>query len=172
MKSLSIRKSLCGTVHLCAFASALALLALPQPASAQQKRFEFTKMVAHWAQYDGDDYLPFIEEAQPDLAQFGFYGAHFWSLAHTKWHKGYPAHLPVQGYDECGSWFKKKNRELHKRGVKVIGHFNVEFLIGDPSGELDVSGSEVPRGFFDFYRNHWDEKRFGIKPVEDPLDFI
>lgn len=166
------RRSLCGTLRLCTFASAAALLALPQRADAQAKRFEFTKMVAHWAQYDGDDYLPFIEEAQPDLAQFGFYGAHFWSLAHTKWHKGYPAHLPVQGHEECGKWFEDKNRQLHKRGVKVIGHFNVEFLIGDPSGELDVSGSEVPRGFFDFYRNHWDEKRFGKKPVADPLDFI
>jgi hypothetical protein len=166
------RKSLCETLRLCAFASALTLVLLPGHADAQQKRFEFTKMVAHWAQYDGDDYLPFIEEAQPDLAQFGFYGGHFWSLAHTKSHGGYPAHLPVQGHDECGKWFEDKNRELHKRGVKVIGHFNVEFLIGDPGGERDVSGSKVPRGFFDFYRNHWDEKRFGPKPVEDPLDFI
>ena len=166
------RNSLCEALRFSAFASAVALLVIPQRADAQQKRFEFTKMVAHWAQYDGDDYLPFIEEAQPDLAQFGFYGAHFWSLAHTEWHKGYPAHLPVRGHDECGKWFEDKNRELHKRGVKVIGHFNVEFLVGDPSGKLDVSGSEVPRGFFDFYRNHWDEKRFGPKPVEDPLDFI
>lgn len=173
MKSrISIWKSLCGTWRSCAFAAALTLAAPSQRADAQPKQFEFTRMVAHWAQYDGDDYLPFIEEAQPDLAQFGFYGAHFWSLAHTKWHRGYPAHLPVQGHRECGDWFEEKNRELHKRGVKVIGHFNVEFLVGDPSGDLDVSGSEVPRGFFDFYRNHWDEKRFGKKPVEDPLDFI
>ena len=33
---------------------------------------------------------------------------------------------------ECGAWFEQLNRELHQRNVKVVGHFNVEFLVGDP----------------------------------------
>jgi len=129
-------------------------------------RMEFTRMVAHWADYADPGYLPFIEEAQPEVAQFGFYGAHFWSLAHTPFGKGYPAHFPVQGLTECGQWFADMNRQLHARNVKVIGHFNVKFLVGDPDGP------EGPRGFFKFYRDLWDEQVLGPKPVDDPLELL
>lgn len=127
---------------------------------------EITSIVAHWANYADDQYLPFIEEAQPDVAQLGFYGAHFWSLAHTPQYAGYPAHFPVQGLDECSEWFESQNRELHQRKVRVIGHFNVEFLVGDPEGP---SG---PRGFFKFYSELWDEETLGPRPVDDPLKLL
>ena len=39
----------------------------------------------------------------------------------------------------------------------------MKFLVGDPDG------AEGPRGFFDFYRNHWDVATLGEKPVDDPL---
>lgn len=134
-----------------------------QPAGTKPPQFDFTTMVAHWSEYGGPEYLDFIDAAQPELAQFGFYGGHFWSLAHTPVYKGYPAHFPVQGLNECGAWFEGKNRELHKRGVKVVGHFNVEFLVGDPTGP------NGPTGFFKFYRELWDENELGPKPVADPL---
>ena len=70
--------------------------------AADPPRLEFTRMVAHWAKYDDPEYLTFIDEAEPELVQLGFYGGHFWSLAHTDAYKGYPAHLPVKGHDECG----------------------------------------------------------------------
>ncbi len=136
---------------------------VPKPAPA---RFEFTRLVAHWAEYDDPDYLKFIEDAQPDVAQFGFYGGHFYSLAHTESGKGYPAHFPVQGLAKCGDWFQEKNVELHKRGAKVVGHFNVEFLVGDPDGP------KGPTGFFKFYRDLWDEKELGKRPVDNPLDLL
>lgn len=134
--------------------------------AADPPRLEFTRMVAHWAQYAGPEYLDFIDEAEPELVQHGFYGGHFWSLAHTDSYKGYPAHLPVKGHDDCGRWFEERNSELRKRGVKVVGHFNVEFLVGD------IDGENGPTGFFDFYRNHWDEKELGPKPVEDPVKLL
>src|SRR6478736_4235757 len=60
------------------------LLALtPVSDAADSPRLEFTRMVAHWDGYDSPEYLPFIEDIRPDIAQVGFYGAHFWSLAHT-----------------------------------------------------------------------------------------
>jgi len=129
-------------------------------------RFEFTRLVAHWAEYGDPAYLDFISEARPDVAQVGFYGAHFWSLAHTPQYKGYPAHFPVQGLNECGQWFETLNGELHKRKAKVVGHFNVTFLVGDPDSP------QGPRGFFKFYRDLWDEKELGKKPVENPLDLL
>ncbi|HJN09417.1 MAG TPA: hypothetical protein QF564_12050 [Pirellulaceae bacterium] len=134
--------------------------------SDEPPRFEFTRMVAHWHRYDDPAFLPFIEEAQPDLVQHGFYGAHFWSLVHTPQFGGYPSHFPVQGIDQCRQWFEKRNAELHKRKAKVIGHFNVEFLVGEPDSD------EGPRGFFHFYQNLWDEKQLGPKPAADPIEFL
>jgi hypothetical protein len=129
-------------------------------------KFEATRLVAHWAEYADPDYLKFIEDAQPDIAQVGFYGAHFWSLSHTAEHGGYPAHFPVRGLEKQGAWFEDLNRKLHARGVKVVGHFNVEFLVGDPDGPAG------PRGFFKFYRDLWDEKLLGPKPVGDPVSML
>ncbi|MCA9117711.1 MAG: hypothetical protein KDA79_21720 [Planctomycetaceae bacterium] len=129
-------------------------------------RFEFNRMIAHWANYGDPAYLDFVREARPQVAQFGFYGGHYWSLSHTASYKGYPAHFPVRGHQEAGDWFEEKNGQLHDLGVKVVGHMNVKFLVGDPEGE------EGPRGFFDFYANHWDEKLLGPKPVEDPLTLL
>jgi hypothetical protein len=129
-------------------------------------RAEFTRLIAHWDAYGDDDYLAFVEDAKPDVCQIGFYGGHFYSLAHTPQYKGYPAHFPVQGLKECGQWFEDRNAAIHKRGAKVVGHFNVSFLVGEPEGKTG------PQGFFKFYRELWDEKELGPKPVKDPLDLI
>ncbi|MBT4864005.1 MAG: hypothetical protein HON53_02645 [Planctomycetaceae bacterium] len=151
---------------LLAIASIHATITTPSVADEKPERLEFTRMMAHWAGYGTDDYLKFIEEAEPELVQHGFYGGHFWSLAHTPQFSGYPAHFPVQGLDECGAWFTRRNKAIHAKNIKVIGHFNVEFLVGDPDGP------NGPRGFFKFYRDHWDEKQLGPKPVADPLELL
>lgn len=137
-----------------------------KPAGSPTDRLEFTRLVAHWIGYADPEYLKFIDDAQPDIAQVGFYGAHFWSLAHTPHGKGYPAHFPLQGLKECGDFFSKLNDELHRRNVKVVGHINVKFLVGDPDSP------EGPRGFFKFYRDLWDEKELGPKPAANPLDLL
>jgi hypothetical protein len=135
------------------------------PPTASQ-RFEFTRLIAHWSGYANPGYLPFVDDVKPEVVQVGFYGAHFWSLADTPYGSGYPAHLPVRGHRECGEWFARLNTELHGRGVKVVGHMNVKFLVGDPDS------AEGPRGFFRFYREQWDEKLLGPKPVVDPIDLL
>jgi hypothetical protein len=145
---------------------ALVVLLVGSVSITAQSRLEFTRMVAHWAKYDDPGYLEFIDAAEPDLVQLGFYGAHFWSLAHTEQYGGYPAHFPVRGFEECGRWFEERNAALHERKRLVIGHFNVEFLVGDPDGPGG------PRGFFKFYRDLWDESELGPKPVADPLELL
>ncbi|MFP6766669.1 MAG: hypothetical protein VB859_00775, partial [Planctomycetaceae bacterium] len=132
-------------------------------------RFEFTRLVAHWHQYNHPDYLPFLREARPEVVQLGFYGGHFWSLAHTSAFGGYPAHFPVRGLEACGDWFADRNRKIHGIDAKVIGHFNVEFLVGDPR---DRKSGKEPTGFFRFYEELWDEKILGPRPVPDPLDLL
>ncbi len=152
-------------MHKIRHATLLVLLFVGE-ALAETPRFEFTRMVAHWAKYSDPEYLPFIKAAQPEVVQLGFYGGHFWSLAHTPQYIGYPAHFPHQGLKETGGWFEEKNAAIHQLNAKVIGHFNVEFLVGEPNGK------DGPRGFFHFYRNLWDEKELGPKPVKDPLEFM
>lgn len=127
---------------------------------------EFTRLFAHWDGYASPDYLAFVAEARPQVCQVGFYGGHFYSLAHTPQYNGYPAHFPVRGLAECGRWFEDRNAALHKLGVKVVGHFNVTFLIGEPEGP------DGPRGFFRFYRDLWDEQELGPKPIADPLALL
>jgi hypothetical protein len=41
--------------------------------AADPPHVEFTRLVAHWAEYDKPDYLKFVEDARPDVAQVGFY---------------------------------------------------------------------------------------------------
>ncbi len=135
--------------------------------AADAPRFEFTRMIAHWDAYgDLKDYLAFVDEAQPEVCQVGFYGAHFYNLVHTDQYAGYPSHFPVKGLKECGEWFERLNGELHQRNAKAVGHFNVKFLIGD------FDHPDGPRGFFKFYRDLWDETELGPKPVADPTDFL
>lgn len=159
------RRELLGTIG----ASGLAL-SLPSQSPAapppQHRRVEFTRLIAHWAEYADDDYLAFVADARPEVCQIGFHGGHFYSLVHTPEYKGYPAHFPVRGIAECGKWFEVRNAAIHKLGAKVVGHFNVTFLVGEPEGK------DGPRGFFKFYRELWDEKDLGPKPVADPLDLL
>lgn len=143
------------------------LFGLASCAFAEPPRLEFTRLICHWDTYSQrEPYLSFIKDASPEIVQVGEYGGHFFSLVHTPHGAGYPAHFPLQGIDECGAWFTELNREIHARNAKVIGHFNIEFLVGDPESP------EGPRGFFKFYRDLWNEKELGKKPVENPLDLL
>ena len=108
----------------CSLLVAVAGLSPAATRAAEPARQEFTTLVAHWAEYSDPGYLAFIRDARPDVAQVGFYGAHFWSLAHTPHGKGYPAHFPVVGLEECGDWFERLNARVHQEQVKVVGHFN------------------------------------------------
>lgn len=146
------------------------LLSLPVVLAAQQQpAFEFTRMIAHWDSYGDPEYLSFVDAAEPQVAQVGFYGAHFWSLVHTPQFGGYPAHFPVQGIAECSDWLEGLNAALHRRGVKVVGHFNVTFLVGDIG---DPASGREARGFFKWYRDAWDEGELGPKPTEDPVALL
>ena len=146
----------------------------------QPGRLEFTRLVAHWQDYVHPEYLKFIDEAQPEIVQVGFYGADFFSLGHLpETAKGLtgpllPTHAgAARGGTELErlrantEYFAALNRELHRRGVKVVGHFSVaKYLLGEP----EPSGPQG--GFFRYYRDLWDEKELGAKPVRDPVDLL
>ena len=117
-------------------------------------------------------HLPFVDEVQPELIQVGFYGAEFWAIAHVPkadLKDTNAAAYPVDGdLNGNGQFFENLNKELHKRGIKVVGHFDTEFHVTGV-----IYGPEGPReGFFKFYNELWDEKEFGPKPVKDPLELL
>ena len=142
--------------------TAALLLAAALPASAAEP-FWFNTLIANWTDYGTPEYLDFVGEAKPQVAQVGFYGVTFYSVAHTKFGKGYPAHFPVEGTKECGEFFRKLNTEVHARGTKVVGHFNTTFILGDPDKRA---------GFFDWYHNGWDTKALGPKPTANPTEML
>lgn len=145
---------------------AIQVQAQPLPTAVPRNRLEFLHLVAHWDQYSDPEYIGFLAEARPEIVQVGFYGAHFYSLSHSPHGHGYPAHFPVQGIQECGEWFQHLNEKIHGLNLKVVGHFNVKFLVGDPESD------EGPRGFFRFYRDLWNEKELGPRPIADPRDLL
>ncbi len=145
---------------------ALLLWAQTSRAAPRSERFEFTRMLAHLSEYSEPGYLEFLQDTQPELVQFGFYGAHFFNLVHTPQYGGYPACFPVRGIQECGLWFEEKTKAIQKMGIKVVGHLNMGSLYGE------FKGPEGPRGFFEFYQNHWDETELGPKPAADPVSML
>ena len=145
------------------FLVAVLLVVNTQPAFARPEKPWFNTLVAHWSDYSEPEYLSFLKDAQPEVAQVGFYGVTFYSLVHTPFGGGYPAHMPVQGLEAGGAWFENFNKEIHKRNVKVVGHFNTTYIFGDPYKNA---------GFFKWYNEMWDEKVLGPKPTRDPIDML
>ncbi len=153
----------------------------PPPTAAAPERLEFTRMIVHWSRYVEPGYLEFVEDAEPEIGQVGFYGGDFWTLAHmpddVKGLTGplLPIHAgvvqaedPAERLRVSGDYFENINTELKKRGVKPIGHFCVsKYLLGKPDDLGNLTG-----GFFKFYNELWDEAELGPKPVEDPVDLL
>jgi hypothetical protein len=128
------------------------------------RRVEFTRLIDHLVGYDDPGYLKFIEDVKPEVVQVGWYGAHLYGPSpYEKWEH---ARLSRQFLRERGQYFENLNRELHRRGVKVVGHFNVEFLVGDPDGP------DGPRGFFKYFRDLWDEEELGPRPADNLLELL
>jgi hypothetical protein len=139
--------------------------------AASPPRLEFSRMLVHWSQYIDPGYLSFVDEVQPEVVQAGFYGVDFWALAHVpKAVKGVTAatHAVDGDLKASGAFLENLNRELHKRGIKVVGHIDTTYHV---TGLID--GPQGPReGFFRFYKDLWDEKELGPKPVKDPLELL
>lgn len=143
-----------------AFAFLFAATAQAEP----PRRVEFTRLMDHLVGYTDPGYLKFIEDVKPEVVQVGWYGAHMYGPSpYEAWDHG---RFSRETLRERGLYFENLNRELHRRGVKVVGHFNVEFLVGDPEGP------DGPRGFFKYFRDLWDEKELGPRPADNLMDLL
>ncbi len=152
----------------------LAAVLIPIPerqAGAQEPtppRLEFTRIVAHWDGYGDPAYLDFVREARPEVAQVGFYGAHFWGLGHTPQFDGDPAHFPVRGLDALGDWpddrFPPDRADRYARVVVAAAVLALTGLMP----VLLARAADSPPGFEK--RVPWDNARLAGSP-EPPLPY-
>ena len=49
---------------------------------------------------------------------------------------------------------------------QFLAEHDIRFLVGEPDSK------EGPRGFFRFYKELWDEKELGPRPIADPLKLL
>ena len=68
----------------CWLCSAVAACIASLAPAAEPQRTEFTRLVAHWAEYGRPDYLSFVEDAQVEVAQVGFYAYPIGAINFTK----------------------------------------------------------------------------------------
>ncbi len=99
--------------------------------------------------------LPYLETARPEIVQIGNYGAMFHGYADDKKSTGWPMQLPVAGEKAALEFQRKLNGEVHKLGLKVVGHFRLVKVMGH---------WEEQRGFVEYYNKRWPTDLLGPKP--------
>ncbi|MBI2803482.1 MAG: hypothetical protein HYX68_00680 [Planctomycetes bacterium] len=103
-----------------------------------------------------EEYLRFVEEAQPDILIMGVFDQRLYSLASPP-AKSKRAPLDVAAH--LAKWQAVANR-LHKKNIRLIGQMEL-FVLSDQPKEL-----EDQTGWFGFYGKQWNEKLLGPRPAK------
>ena len=125
--------------------------------------FHFNTFFVHRDGLNTETFNRFLEEARPQFVQVGYYGPQLHGYGDNPKAAGYPMHLTVNGTNNLLVFYKELNARCHRLGLKVIGHFQIGKVIGNWDKQDD---------FIDYYKNQWDEKLLGKKPVEDVREVL
>ena len=125
---------------------------LPNP------QFSFNTFLVSWGGTTTPEFGKFLTAVKPAIVQVGFYGPMFHGYADNPKSTGYPMQLPVSGQREALVAQTEVNAQIHKHGLKVIGHFQMVNVIAD---------LKKRNNFFVFYEKHWHEDLLGPKPHPD-----
>lgn len=125
--------------------------------------FHFNTFFVHRDGLNTETFDKFISEARPQIVQIGYYGPQLHGYGDNPKAAGYPMHLTVAGTNNLLSLYKDLNERCHRLGLKVIGHFQIGKVIGNWDKQDD---------FINYYKNNWDEKLLGKKPVEDVREVL
>lgn len=134
-----------------------ALLCSAPLAGEDLRTFFVTRSLGH------EKLLPYLREARPQIVQIGNYGAMFHGYANHPKSTGWPMQLPVSGEKAALEFQRNLNAEVHKLGLKVVGHFRVTKVMGDWEGQS---------GFVEYYNQHWPEDLLGKKPHPDVKELL
>ncbi len=149
----------------------IAILAATSAAGAQgpphedlpEPNFDFHTFLVTRGHTTDPKFLAYLDEAKPEIVQVGYYGPMFHGYADTEKATGYPMQLPVRGQFEALDVQQRVNKQIHERGLKVVGHFQMVNVIAD---------WEAQNYFVDFYNNHWPADLLGQKPHDDIRELL
>ncbi len=103
-----------------------------------------------------EEYLRFVEQAQPDILIMGVFDQRLYALA-APGAKSKKA--PLDPAEHLAKWKSVADR-LHRKGIRLIGQMEL-FVVSDQPQEL-ADGT----GWFGFYEKHWNEKLLGKRPTK------
>src|ERR1017187_405181 len=107
-----------------------------------------------------EDYLRFVEEAQPDILIMGVFDQRLYALAAPAAKK-----TPIDPAEHLGKWKAVADR-LHRKGIRLVGQMEL-FVVSDQPKELDDG-----IGWFGFYDKHWNEKLLGKRPARSARELL
>lgn len=121
--------------------------------------FDVRTFFVSWGNTTTPEFYRFLEEVKPELVLAGFYGPMFHGYADNPASTGYMMRLPVAGQREALAAQRKVNDEIHRRGLKVMAHFQIINVIEKGGGRDD--------NFAEFWEKYWPEDILGAKPCAD-----
>jgi hypothetical protein len=126
---------------------------LPDP------EFDVRTFFMSWGNTTTPEFYRFLDDVKPELVLAGFYGPMFHGYADNPASTGYMMRLPVPGQREALAAQRKVNDEIHRRGLKVMAHFQIINVIQKGGGR--------DNNFAGFWEKHWPEDILGAKPCAD-----
>lgn len=102
---------------------------LPDPS------FDFRTFFVAWGDTTEPEFYRFLDEVKPEIVQVGFYGPMFHGYADNPASTGYMMRLAVPGQHEALASQRKVNDEIHRRGLKVVAHFQIINIIQKGGGK-------------------------------------
>lgn len=108
-----------------------------------------------------EEYLRFVERVKPDILIIGVFDQQLYARAvpaDPKAKRASPGDLLTQ-------WKALADR-LHKSGIRVVGHAELNVLSDRPSSLQEGTG------WFGYYDKHWDEKLLGTRPTKSAAELL
>lgn len=121
--------------------------------------FDIRTFFVAWGDTTKPQFYRFLDEVKPELVQVGFYGPMFHGYADNPASTGYMMRLPVPGQREALAAQREVNDQIHRRGLKVIAHFQMINVIQKGGGKEN--------NFAEFWDHHWPQDILGAKPHSD-----
>ncbi len=108
-----------------------------------------------------EEYLKFVERVKPDVLVAGAFDQRLYALAAPTNPKA-----KAQAPAELLTRWKAVADRLHKSGIRLIGHMEVNVVTDRPADLKDGTG------WFAYYEKHWDEKLLGKRPTKTAAELL
>ncbi|MCE9567175.1 MAG: beta-galactosidase [Planctomycetes bacterium] len=108
-----------------------------------------------------EEYLRFVEKVKPDVLIAGAFDQRLYALAAP----ADPKTKAKSPTEYLARWKEIADR-LHKNGIRLIGHMELNVLTDRPADLKDGTG------WFGYYDRLWDEKTLGKRPTKTAAELL